>query len=416
MQIGLVHNMSTSSDSSERNRVPIISAPLLLIDGELRGPGAVVFENGQIIDVLAGRPAASDDHLALTEGLLTPGLVDLQINGAFGVDFISASEADWHTVASTLPTTGVTAFQPTFITAPLDTLVGGLDRAAAAQRALADSSCARLLGVHVEGPFLARAQAGVHPPEHMLEPTAAHLDTILAGEQSRQIITMVTLAPELAGAMAAVRRLVAAGIRVSVGHTDANAAQVRAATDAGASMVTHIFNAQRGLGHREPGVAGQALADPRLVVGLIADLMHVAGEIVTVVMRAAEGRVALVTDAIAAAGMPPGRYELGDVMVDVPADGLPRNSAGAIAGSTLALDCAIRNVVSLGFAPAVALDAATRVPADVLGRKDIGRIETGACADFVWWSDGLKPLRSWINGEPAAAQSRTDAVTSSVTA
>lgn len=378
--------------------MPIISAPQVLVDGVLVGPAGVVVEGDHIVDVVHGRPDDSSEHVALPSGVLSPGLIDLQINGCFGVDFISASEHDWHSVASRLPSTGVTAFQPTYTTAPIDTLVGGLDRAAAARAALAGPGHARLLGVHLEGPFLSPAQPGVHPREHMRHPTPALLDALMAGEAQRGVVTMLTLAPELPGAVAAIRRLTDAGIRVSLGHTDATADEVRIAADAGACMITHIFNAQRGLGHREPGVPGQGLADPRLTVGLIADLMHVAAEICAVVMQAAAGRVALVTDAIAAAGMPPGRYELGDTLVDVPLDGLPRNAAGAIAGSTLTLDRAIRNIVEIGLPVADALVAATRTPADVLGRPDLGRIQRGACADLVWWSDDLRPVRTWISG------------------
>jgi N-acetylglucosamine-6-phosphate deacetylase len=388
--------------------VPIISAPLVLVDGVLRGPAAVVIEDGRIVEVLDGRPAESADHTPLARGILSPGLVDVQVNGAYGIDFISASPAGWATIAGRLPATGVTAYQPTFTTAPIETLIGGLGRAVEARAHPASRSVARLIGVHLEGPFLSPQQPGVHPVHFMVPPSEANLDLLLVGETERDIITMVTLAPELPDAIEAIRRLVAAGIRVSVGHTDATAAQVRAAADAGATMVTHIFNAQRRLGHREPGVAGQALADPRLVVGLIADLMHVAGEIVGVVMHAAAGRVALVTDAMAAAGMPPGRYELGGALIDVLSDGLPRNAAGAIAGSTLALDAAVRNVVSVGLSPAIALDAATRVPADVVGRADLGRIAPGAHADLVWWSDDLVPLQTWIGGERVSAVDDTE--------
>ena len=381
--------------------MPIISAPLLLLDGALSGPAAVVIEGDRIVEVRDGRPAASNDHLALGEGILSPGLIDLQVNGAFGIDFIAAEAGDWETIAATFPATGVTSFQPTFTTAPIDTLVGGLRRAAAARERLHGRPFARLLGVHVEGPFLSPARAGVHPTEHMLHPLDEHLDALLADDAAAAAITMLTLAPELPGATAAIKRLVARGIRVSMGHTDATAAQVRRATDAGACMVTHIFNAQRGLGHREPGVAGQALADERLIVGLIADLMHVSGEIVAVTMRAAAGRVALVTDSIAAAGMPPGHYVLGDILIDVGEDGLPRDGAGAIAGSTLTLDCAVRNVVAVGVGPAAALHAATRVPADLIGRTDLGRIEVGALADLVWLSDDLRPQRTWVGGRPS---------------
>jgi N-acetylglucosamine-6-phosphate deacetylase len=209
---------------------------------------------------------------------------------------------------------------------------------------------------------------------------------------------MVTLAPELPGAIEAIERLTGAGIRVSVGHTDATAAQIKAAADAGATLVTHIFNAQRGLAHREPGVPGQAMADRRYYCGLIADLMHVVPEICTLVWRGARGRVVLVTDAIAAAGMPAGDYELSGIPVTVGADGVPRNVDGTLAGSALTLDKAVRNMISLGLPEAEVIDAASRVPADAIGRTDLGRIEVGARADLVLWSEDFHPLRTWVDG------------------
>src|SRR5439155_22953865 len=189
------------------------------------------------------------------------------------------------------------------------------------------------------------------------------------GEAERRVLTVLTLAPEREHALAAIRRLARAGVVVSVGHTDATAAQTAAAADAGARTVTHLFNAQRRLSHREPGVPGSALADPRYTLGHIADLQHVDPEIVQVVFRAAQGRVALVTDAIAAAGMPPGSFELGGVVALVsPEDHLPRRADGTIAGSAPRLDTAVRNVVGLRIEAEPVLAAATRVPADAIGR------------------------------------------------
>jgi N-acetylglucosamine-6-phosphate deacetylase len=378
--------------------VPIISAPRMLVEGQLSGPASLVVEGGTIVDVVEGPSGA--DCLRLEHGLLTPGLIDLQINGYYGVDFVDASTDEWVAVASRLPETGVTAFQPTFITAPVDRLLVGMQHAAAALPTLADTpTAARVLGVHLEGPFLSPRQAGVHDIAFMHPATSDDLDALLATGVV-DVISMVTLAPELPGALDAIRRLRANGIVVSIGHSDARGTEVDAAVEAGARMVTHIFNAQRGLGHREPGVAGQALADPRLTVGLIADLHHVAPEICTVVMQAARGRVALVTDAVAAAGMPPGSYELGGQQIRIfPGEGLARRADGTIAGSSLSLDAAVRNLVDVGIAASDVLDAATRVPADVLGRTDLGRLATGAKADLVWWSDDLRPLRVWIGGQ-----------------
>jgi N-acetylglucosamine-6-phosphate deacetylase len=163
-------------------------------------------------------------------------------------------------------------------------------------------------------------------------------------------------------------------------------------------MVTHVFNAQRGLHHREPGVAGQALADPRLACGLIADLHHVHPAICRVVMEAAGGRVALVTDAVSALGMPPGRYELGSEVVELHEGSPPLRADGTLAGSTLRLDEAVGNVVSLGIDPVRAVGAATRTPAELIGRSDLGRLEPGARADLVWLSDSWRALATWVDG------------------
>jgi N-acetylglucosamine-6-phosphate deacetylase len=233
----------------------------------------------------------------------------------------------------------------------------------------------------------------------MALPTPELVDLILSDSTVMSALRMVTLAPELTGALEFIRRLVDAGVLVSVGHTDATAAQVKAAGDAGARMITHLFNAQRGLGHREPGVPGAALVDHRFTLGLIADLAHVAGDICKLVFQLAGDRVALVTDAVAAAGMPPGRYQLGGEDVLLTDDGVPRSPAGTIAGSALTLDRAVRNIISIGIDPAVALCAATVIPADVIGEPTLGRLAPGARADLVWWDDEMRPRKVWVAGE-----------------
>jgi N-acetylglucosamine-6-phosphate deacetylase len=350
-----------------------------------------------IVGVVAGETyGAVRPDVDLPSGVLVPGLVDIQINGCFGVDFVAADPAEWAEVSRRLPETGVTAFLPTFITAPVSELVAALRRTAALP---ADLGGARVLGVHVEGPFLSPRRHGAHDPALLRDPTPEAVDALI--EAAPGLLRMHTLAPERPGALAAIRRLVDAGVLVSLGHSDATAEQTEAAADAGARLVTHLFNAMRPLHHREPGVVGQGLADPRLTCGLIADLHHVAAPICRLAFAAAPGRIVLVTDAVAAAGMPPGTYDLGGQQVSVDPLGLPRRPDGTIAGSGLRLDAAIANVVAAGVDLRSAVDAASRLPADILGRPDLGRIEAGGTADLVWLGDDLSARATWLAGRLA---------------
>jgi N-acetylglucosamine-6-phosphate deacetylase len=190
---------------------------------------------------------------------------------------------------------------------------------------------------------------------------------------------------------------------VSVGHSEATADQVAAAADAGARMVTHLFNGQPSLNHREPGVIGQALADPRFTSGLIADLHHVAAPVCKIVFNAAPGRIAIVTDAASCAGMPPGRYQLGGQPIELPpGDGVPPTRLdGTLAGSALRMDVGVANMVAAGVDLGDAVAAATRVPADLIGRPDLGRIARGATADLVWLGEDLHTQATWVAGKLA---------------
>jgi len=367
----------------------VIAAPQVLTTDGLMAGAAIAVEDGRIAAVGSGDGA----DLMLPDGILAPGLIDLQVNGCYGVDFAHAQPDEWRAAARRLPETGVTAFLPTLMSAPLDRLVDGLTRAG---RAVGGDG-ARILGVHVEGPFLVAERRGAHDADLFCDPTAERIRALL----EPGTMALLTLAPERAGALAAIERLASAGVVVSVGHSDATAETMAAAAEAGARMVTHVFNAQRGIHHREPGVAGAALADPRLVCGLILDGHHVVDTVARIALTAAPGRIALVTDAIAATGMPSGLYELGGAPVVVREDEPPRRSDGTLAGANLRLDDAVARAVAIGATPAAAIEAATRVPADVLGRPDLGRIAPGAAADLVWLGPDLRTRATWIAGRLA---------------
>ncbi len=369
-----------------------ISAPRVVSPTGILEPGTVRLDGSRIASVRRG----SGGDVDLGTGVLAPGLVDVQVNGCFGTDLAEASGDGWREVCARLPETGVTSFQPTFISAPVPELVQALRRTA---RLLVGGPLpgARPLGVHLEGPFLSTLHRGAHDPAVLVDPKPEAVLALLVAAPG--LLTMVTLAPERAGALDAVAELVQAGVRVSVGHSDATAVQVAAAAEAGATMITHLFNAQRGLHHREPGVPGHALVDPRLRLGLISDLVHVSAEVLRLVWAAAGDRVVLVTDAVAAAGMPPGEYVLGGQRIVQPADGPPVRADGVIAGSGLRADDALAHTVGLGVSLYDAVRAATLVPADVLGRNDIGRLAPGAPADLVWLDDSLRTRATWVAGE-----------------
>ena len=386
----------------------LIAAPRLITataGSPIAAPGYVAMAGGVVTAVGRGDPPRAPD-IALPGGVLLPGLVDLQVNGYFGEEFLTADADGWARVSTRLPQTGTTAFLPTFITAPSGVLTAGLRAAAALIPAL--PAGARVLGVHVEGPFISPRWKGAHNEAWITEPSAGAVAELL--DAGRGVLQLVTLAPERPGGMSAVTRLTEAGVLVSVGHSDATARQVAEAADHGARMVTHLFNAQRPMHHREPGVVGQALTDERLTSGLIADMHHVSPQVCVLAFRAAPGRICAVTDAAACAGMPPGSYQLGGEPIELPpGDGEPPvRGDGTLAGSGLRMDAAVGNLVAAGIGLVEAVSAATRVPADLIGRPDLGRIAPGAAADLAWLGDDMRTRATWIGGEQVYVRSGPD--------
>jgi N-acetylglucosamine-6-phosphate deacetylase len=377
-----------------------------LVDGQIV-PGDVEVEDGLIMGY--GLPSANG------RGIASPGFVDLQVNGFGGVDFLDADTAGYARAGAALLESGVTAYLPTLITAPEERLIaalGEIPRGAADTRPVYWPDGAgfagtvsspggrgpRILGAHVEGPFISPRRLGTHSPDARRDPDPELLERLLAAGPVR----LYTLAPELPGALELVDLLVASGVTVSAGHTDANGDEANAAFDRGVGTVTHLFNAMRPFTHRDPGVAGAALAREDVVVQIILDFVHLAPDTVRVVWRAAGGRLALVTDAVAGAGVSgDGSYRLGDIAVEV-RDGVVRRDDGVLAGSVLTMIDAVRNLHALGVPLEDALDAATAVPARVVD-ADTGRIAIGAPADVLVLSEELEIERVLVGGEAHVA-------------
>ena len=349
-----------------------------LVDGILV-QGDVDVQDGLIVGYgLAG---------ANGRGIATPGFVDLQVNGFGGVDFLDADTAAYARAGEALLETGVTAYLPTLITSPEDQIL------AAMREVPLGESRPRILGMHLEGPFLSPNRLGTHESSSRRDPDPALLDRLLDAGPVR----LMTLAPELPGADYLIDRLLERGVAVSLGHSDATAAQANAAFERGARTVTHLFNAMRPFLHRDPGIAGAALARDDVVVSIILDGIHLAPETARVAWRAASNRLALVTDAITAAGVADGEYSFGnfDVMVH---EGTVRGPDGVLAGSVLTMVEAVRNLHALGAPLEEAVAAATSTPARVLGEPDLGRLAVGLPADLVVLDDSLEIERVLVAG------------------
>jgi N-acetylglucosamine-6-phosphate deacetylase len=320
-------------------------------------------------------------------GIAIPGLVDLQVNGFAGIDFATADADAYGLAGAALLATGVTAFQPTLITAPEAAL-------AAALAAVPKDAGPRVIGVHLEGPFLSPERLGAHDHAARRDPDAALLARLLTAGP----VTQVTLAPELEGAFVLIDLLRRRGIVVACGHSDATAAEAHHAFDLGATTVTHLFNAMRPLGHRDPGLVGAALAREDVSIQLIVDGNHLADETIRIVWAAAAGRIALVSDATAATRGDGNGYELGAVGIEV-RDGVPQRHDGTLAGGSATLLEAVRRLHALGVPLAHAVGAAATVPARIAGRLDLGSLRPGAGADVVVLDDDLELHRTLVAGE-----------------
>ncbi|MFI0465492.1 N-acetylglucosamine-6-phosphate deacetylase [Saccharopolyspora sp. 5N102] len=338
--------------------------------------GWVRVSGGQIAAVGSG-PAPDGPAVDLAGRWLVPGFVDIHCHGGGGGSFTGIELDQSHAAINTHRAHGTTTMLASLVSAPLPDLAKQIS---ALSELVVDGA---LAGIHLEGPFLSAARCGAHDPAILRPPEASAVQQLL--DAGRGAVRMITLAPELPGSSSAIRRLVDQGVIAAVGHTDAVLDQVVPAVEAGATVATHLFNAMRPLHHREPGPIGVLLEDERVTVELICDLVHLHPAVVKLAAsHAGTGRTVLVTDAISATEAGDGTYELGKLPVTV-TDGEPRLADGSLAGSTLTMDVAFRNLVrSCGLTVPAAVAASSTKPAQLLGLGDrIGEIRQGLAADLV---------------------------------
>jgi N-acetylglucosamine-6-phosphate deacetylase len=367
----------------------IANAGILIRDGEIEMVGP---RSGMEL------PSGATEVQA-TDSTAIPGFVDVHIHGAGGHDVMEANEAALSTITGRLAAFGTTSLLATTITASADDTcrsVEGIAKYISGQYQTSDTR-AEILGIHFEGPFLSKERRGVHPAEWLQLPSAELLQRFLQAAAGNARI--LTIAPELLGATPCIDAARSLGMVVSIGHTDASYEQARAAVAHGAHHATHVYNAMRPFTHRDPGVIGAVLTTPEVTAELIADGIHV-DEIAMKVLLQAKGAqgVVLISDGTSATGMPDGEYLLGGLKVTVNG-GVCRNAEGRLAGSTLTLDRALRNIVRLGIPLADAVRMLTLNPATLLGIEfKKGALRTGADADIVLLNDGLEIERVWTRG------------------
>jgi N-acetylglucosamine-6-phosphate deacetylase len=375
--------------------MPLIAAGTVVLEQGVCRSGWVETAGGRIVGCGSGLPPRQAD-VDLPEAVVVPGFVDIHAHGGGGASYTDGDDADILRAAMFHRSHGTTTTLASLVTAsPADLLT--------AVRALAGSTRAgTVAGIHLEGPWLSVARCGAHDPAQLRDPAPAEIDALLnAGEGA---IRMVTLAPERVGSDDAITRFVDAGVLVAVGHTDATYEQTRHAIELGATVGTHLFNAMRPVHHREPGPAIALLQDARVTVELIADGVHVHPAMQRAVIEAAGAdRVALVTDATAAAGLRDGEYRLGAMQIDVVKQVARLRGTSTIAGSTATMDQLFRAAAGLGSDRDATLVAAARMtsttPARALGLDRVGSLRAGADANLVVLDRDLQVTRVMADGE-----------------
>lgn len=351
------------------------------ITGDETIPGDIEVEEGKVTRI--GLPAGDPNLMAV------PGFVDVHFHGHAGIEFADAGQEEHRRLAREITSTGVTAYQPTLWTMSLDETIDALAR----HPGVVEKG-ARVLGFHLEGPFLSPGRAGAHRPDLLLPPDADTARKLMAAGPVDQI----TLAPELEGALETIAFLIGEGVTVSLGHSLAGSEETERALDAGATAFTHVFNAMRQFDHRDPGILGSALGGERGYLTAIFDGVHFSDEAAMMLLRCADDRLVAITDGTAATGSQSDKVILGGRECSI-VDGAPRHPDGTIAGSVLTMDAALRKLVSLGLSLTDAVKAVSRTPALLANRHDLGTVAVGNAADITVIDDSLQVRRTLVSGE-----------------
>jgi N-acetylglucosamine-6-phosphate deacetylase len=379
-----------------------ISNPLLFID-----EGRIAAVSSRVDQPIPNKATVIDFTRDFPDAILAPGFIDIHIHGGAGIDVMRGAPGDLTRLNRFLATHGVTGYFPTTVAAPLDETYVALHQLAEAIESAKNSHSvngaaagALPLGIHLEGPFLSHKRRGVHPPENLLEPTLQIFDRLW--QAARGHVRMMTIAPELPGAIEVITEAARRNVCVSIGHSDATLRAAQAAVNAGARHATHTFNAMRPLDHREPGILGETLTSDQLTADIIVDGIHVAPEVVKLFLKAkGTERSVLITDATAATGMPDGTYQLGPIKVEVK-DGrctIAGEADGKLAGSVLTMDRAVRNVTQFaGWSLQNSIRAATFNPAAATGLTQHGHITAGAEANLVVLSADGQVRKTIVRG------------------
>jgi len=342
---------------------------------------------------------AGAQEIRATDKTAIPGFIDVHIHGAGGHDVMEGSSAALQAITRKISEFGTTSLIATTVTASTDETLRAVEGIAGyiAQQREAEDMRAEVLGIHFEGPFISKARRGVHPSEWIQLPSVETFSRFLKAAAGNARI--LTIAPEVLGAAPCIDAAREAGLVVSIGHTDATYEQARAAIARGARSATHVYNAMRPFSHRDPGVIGAVLTSSEINAELIADGVHVEEAAMKLLLLAkGAAHVTLVSDGLSATGMPDGKYTLGGFEVTV-SGGVCRNAEGTLAGSTLTLDRALRNIVALGTSLPDAVRMLTLNPASLLGidfKK--GSLRVGADADILLLDEGLHLAGVWARG------------------